>query len=256
MIEQINVKNIATYNEIGVSFKYMKLINFIYGGNGSGKTTISNYLKSPLSPIYSSCSIDWDKDGELPILVYNKTFREENFSTGKIRGVFTLGKATKEELELIENKKKLLSEAIDTDRNYSSSIEKLTTDLNDQMVSFRDLIWNQIYKKYETSLKEVFRGYMVKQKLVDKFLTEASKPDHQIDRPINDIIEKYNTLFLKENAVEIILIPSVPINLVTKIENNKLWGTKVIGVEDVPISKLIRHLNMSDWIRSFIYSVQ
>ena len=257
MIEQINVKNIATYNEIGVSFENMKLINFIYGGNGSGKTTISNYLKSPLSPIYSSCSIDWDKDGELPILVYNKTFREENFSTGKIRGVFTLGKATKEELELIENKKKLLSEAIETDRNYSSSIEKLTTDLNDQMMSFKDLIWNQIYKKYETSLKEVFRGYMVKQKLVDKFLTEASKPDHQIDSPINDIIEKYNTLFLKENAVEIILISSVPINLVTEIENNKLWGTKIIGVEDVPISKLIRHLNMSDWInagRSYIQS--
>lgn len=257
MIKQITIKNIATYNEIGVTFENMKLINFVYGGNGSGKTTISNYLKAPLSPIFSSCSIDWGEEGELPLLVYNKTFREENFSTGKIRGVFTLGKATKEELDLIESKKKLLTDAQETDKSYCSSIEKLKTDLNDQMDSFKELIWNQIYKKYEGSLKEVFRGYMLKQKLVDKFLIEAAKPQSEIDCSVEDIIQKYNTLFLKENAIELPLIPSIPFNYLSEVENNKLWETKIIGVEDVPISKLIKHLNMSDWInvgRSYIQS--
>lgn len=255
MIKQITIKNIATYNEVGVTFENMKLINFVYGGNGSGKTTISNYLKSPLSPVFSSCSIDWDEEGELPLLVYNKTFREENFSTGKIRGVFTLGKATKDELDIIEGKKRSLTEVQETDKSYCSSIEKLKKDLNAQMDGFKELIWNQIYKKYESHLKEVFRGYMLKQKLVDKFLIEAAKPQSEIVSSIEDIIEKYNTLFLKENAIELPLIPLIPINHLSEVENNKIWETKIIGVDDVPISKLIKHLNMSDWInvgRSYI----
>ena len=41
--------------------------------------------------------------------MYNKKFRDENFGKGNINGVFTLGHATKEELELIENKRKELS---------------------------------------------------------------------------------------------------------------------------------------------------
>lgn len=257
MIKQITIKNIATYNETGVSFENMKLINFIYGGNGSGKTTISNFLRDPLSPIFSSCSIDWGQEGELPLLVYNKAFREENFSTGKIKGVFTLGKATREELELIESKKKSLSDAKELDNKYCSSIEKAKAELKDHIDGFKELIWNQIYKKYEGSLKEVFRGYMLKQKLVDKFLIEAAKPQPQINSSIEDIIEKYNTLFLKENAIELPLIPSIPFNHLAEVENNILWETKIIGVEDVPISKLIRHLNMSDWInvgRSYIQS--
>lgn len=137
MIEQINIKNIATYDNKGVSFENMKLINFIYGGNGSGKTTISNFLMSPSSPLFSSCSINWDIEGGLPILVYNKAFKEANFSTGRIKGVFTLGKATKEELELIQNKKKILAEKLETDKNYCVSIAKLTSELDEQKIVLR-----------------------------------------------------------------------------------------------------------------------
>jgi len=250
MIEQINIKSIATYDEIGVSFENMRLINFIYGGNGSGKTTISNYLMTPTAPIFSACSITWDNDGELPLLVYNKAFREANFSTSKVRGVFTLGKATKEDLELIESKKKSLTESIATDKSYCASIDKLTTDLNDQMETFKDLIWNQIYKKHEDSIKEVFRGFMVKQKLVDKFLLEARRTEEFEECSIEEIIEKYNTLFLTENAVELPLISLVPINHLAEIENSKLWNIKIIGATDVQISSLIRHLNMSDWVNA------
>lgn len=248
MIEQINIKNVATYDNIGVSFENMKLINFIYGGNGSGKTTISNFLMSPSSPIFSSCSINWNGEGELPILVYNKAFREANFSTGRVKGVFTLGKATKEDLDIIQSKKKILDETSEADKNYCASIAKLTTNLNELKDSFKDLIWNQIYKKYESSLKEVFRGFMVKQKLVDKFISEATSNEEDINSSIEDIIEKYNTLFLKENAITLPLIPQIPVSRLSDIENNELWSMKIIGAEDVQIGNLIKSLNISDWV--------
>ena len=43
MIQKFTIKNIATYNKTGVEFANLRKINFIYGSNGCGKTTISNF---------------------------------------------------------------------------------------------------------------------------------------------------------------------------------------------------------------------
>ncbi|GAA6988936.1 hypothetical protein ID0090_12420 [Helicobacter pylori] len=45
-ISQIVLKNVATFDENGASFENLKSINFIYGSNGSGKTTTSSFLKN------------------------------------------------------------------------------------------------------------------------------------------------------------------------------------------------------------------
>ena len=40
MIESIFIKNVATYNSSGIYINGLKKINFIYGANGCGKTTL------------------------------------------------------------------------------------------------------------------------------------------------------------------------------------------------------------------------
>ena len=96
MIETITVKNVATFDNTGIQISDLKKVNFIYGANASGKTTISNFLQNPDSEtfIYSGCSIKWKYDQNLQTLVYNKNFREKSFGNGKFPGVFTLGEAT------------------------------------------------------------------------------------------------------------------------------------------------------------------
>lgn len=44
MIKNIHMKKCAPYDENGSSLRDCKKINFIYGANGSGKSTISNFL--------------------------------------------------------------------------------------------------------------------------------------------------------------------------------------------------------------------
>ena len=44
MIKSITMKNCASYDSVGVNLENCDKINFIYGHNGSGKSTISNYL--------------------------------------------------------------------------------------------------------------------------------------------------------------------------------------------------------------------
>ena len=41
MIIRIDIKDVASFDIDGVSFDNMQKVNFIYGGNGTGKTTRS-----------------------------------------------------------------------------------------------------------------------------------------------------------------------------------------------------------------------
>ena len=46
MITSLNIKNVTTCDpENGVQINDLKKVNFIYGANGSGKTTISNFFQ-------------------------------------------------------------------------------------------------------------------------------------------------------------------------------------------------------------------
>ena len=47
MISKIEIKNIASFDASGVVIDGLKKINFIYGSNGCGKTTISKCLSDP-----------------------------------------------------------------------------------------------------------------------------------------------------------------------------------------------------------------
>ena len=163
MIQKFTIKNIATYNKTGVEFANLRKINFIYGSNGCGKTTISNFLAFSQNENFSDCELIWKDDMPLKTLVYNRQFREENFGKGNINGIFTLGHATKEELEIIEKKKKDLSVLTEEGKKQKGSLEKLNSNLKTAQETFRDKVWRQVYKKHEHNFKEAFRGYLYKQ---------------------------------------------------------------------------------------------
>ncbi|MCF6271382.1 MAG: AAA family ATPase, partial [Melioribacteraceae bacterium] len=110
MIESITIKNIATFDQNGIEINNIGKVNFIYGANGSGKTTISNFLQDSLDQKYTDCSVRWESEIPIKTLIYNKNFREDNFGKGNINGVFTLGQATKEEIESIQKQTMELSE--------------------------------------------------------------------------------------------------------------------------------------------------
>ncbi len=90
MIKRITLRDVATFDHEGVTFDDLAKVNFIYGGNGTGKTTISRLLASWGDAQYSNCQIEWDGK-PVGVLVYNKDFRLRNFKES-IPGVFAVGK--------------------------------------------------------------------------------------------------------------------------------------------------------------------
>ena len=88
VIMKIIMKNTASYEE-EVSLCTDKKVNLIYGLNGTGKSTIANYLQSLDHDDFSDCSIEgFDKNSQ-KILVYNRKFIKDNFyEFNTQRGIF------------------------------------------------------------------------------------------------------------------------------------------------------------------------
>lgn len=246
MIKKIDIKNVATFDNQGVQFDDLKKVNFIYGANGCGKTTISNFIYDNSNPKFNSCSLTWQNAFPLKVLVYNKEFRERNFGKGKLNGVFTLGEATAEQIKIIEQKTEELK-AIKADGvKKHETLDKLTADKNKLENDFKETTWTKVYKKYEIDFKEAFQGSMQKESFKNKLLQEFSSNTAPLET-LDNLQAKSETIF-GEQPIRIDPISQISFERVLEIETNEIWEKIIVGKADVDIAKLIQRLNINDWV--------
>ena len=243
MIKKICIKNVATFEDETITG--LKKVNFVYGSNGSGKTTISNIIQNPIN--YADCQIYWVNDNQMSTLVYNKSFKERNFGTGQIPGVFTLGEATMEEIEFIEGRRKTLEEIRTKGLQKKNTIETQQKALDDLRTQFKEDVWKNIKQKYEFTFKDAFIGCLNSKANFALKLIDEYHNNHQQPPMLDNLKERAITLFGKvPNTLSSIVIID-PSNIID-IELNPLWKKKILGTADIEIAPLIQHLNISDWV--------
>jgi wobble nucleotide-excising tRNase len=246
MIESIEIKKVASFDETGITVNNLKKVNFIYGTNASGKTTISNLITNPADSDFSNCTVNWIHSQPLQALVYNTHFRNSNFSgSSKLQGVFTLGQATKEDIDLIELKKNELTILKDETNKQKGLLIKQQYEKAEKETDFKETCWN-FYKRYEKEFKEAFIGFIKKDSFKNKLLTESKNNTYGL-LTIEDIKNKSKTIF--GNAPKAMpLINTICFDRITEIENEEIWKKKIIGKSDVDIATLIQNLNINDWV--------
>lgn len=246
MIEKIEIKKVASYSQTGIEITNLKKVNFIYGANGCGKTTISNYLHNDSDIKFQNCSTSWKNTQELKILVYNKEFRERNFGKGKIGGVFTLGEATTEQIATINGKveelKGIKADGAKKRETLNTQIQKKETLEN----NFKETSWTKIYKKNENTFKEAFSGSLQKESFKNKLLLEFSDNTKAL-LTFGELTEKAKTIFGKVPQ-NIALINTIIFDRIIEIENDPIWKKIIVGKADVDIAKLVQKLNINDWV--------
>ena len=91
MIEEIEIKSIATYDgATPEKLSDLKKVNFVYGSNGTGKTTIARVIAN--EAVHPCCTVKWRGGVPLETMVYNRDFIENNFNqSNELEGIFTLG---------------------------------------------------------------------------------------------------------------------------------------------------------------------
>lgn len=245
LLESIKMKGIATYNETGVNINDLKKVNIIYGANGSGKTTISKFIYDSTNPDYDHCSLSWQNEIPMDTLVYNKEFRERNFK-GSIDGIFTLGEATKDEIEEIEKKRDDLEELKNNEVMFKKSFDKKNDQKEKEINDFKNEIWDDIYKKYVGSFNEAFVGSKKKDLFYSRLLDEYKKNDSSLDS-FDELSKKAKTIF-GSKPENLAYIQGVKFSNLISIERDEIWKRKIVGKSDVKIAKLIQKLKLDDWV--------
>lgn len=251
-ISQISLKKVATFDENGASFKDLNSINFIYGANGSGKTTTSSFLKNlaenGIEYKFANSKIAWYNNESLKIEVYNKQFKEEQLRNSQVKGIFTLGKKTNENLEKIESKKESINEEKKKKIKNEGSLQKLTLEKEKEEEDFTDSCWKKLYKKFEEDFKETLEGFKRKEKFKEKILKEFENDKHNQSETVGleELKEKIGIVFSK-NQTELALL-ECDLTDFDSIENHSIWEQKIVGSGGVAIADLIKKLSNEDWV--------
>lgn len=247
MIRQIDISDVATYPKKGIKIENLETINYFFGYNGCGKTTISRII-SDISK-YEKCKIKWKNDKEVHTAVYNIDFINNNI-TENMKGIFTLG----EENNIIKNNIESIVEEI---KEIDASISKIQKDHETEESSkknldtnFQDKMWN--IKKTFTKYENLFSGYnnskgrfstRIREEYTkthpDKINQENFKKEYDIafskKARSHQIIELNKLLYIKENILS--------------CEKDPILNQKIVGRDDTTISQLIDELGNSDWVR-------
>jgi AAA15 family ATPase/GTPase len=142
MIKNIVLRNVSSYApNVDSIIGPLTRVNIFYGQNGTGKTTISNFLQAPNELAHKSCRAD-PAEAEREVLVYNHAFTEKNFHASVQPGVFTLNEGNIEAeaaLKAAEDAIKVLSDNEQTEtadgKELKAAQEALSVTLKDKVLA-------------------------------------------------------------------------------------------------------------------------
>lgn len=249
MIKRIELKDCPPYQNAELAD--CKKINFVFGANGSGKSTISSFLKGDNPHRYEHCSIQWDSVAHETICVYNRDFRRKNFNQ-IIPGVFTMGSATIDDIAELEQLKKEFeiekNEWIKLDDEYRRQINDFFPKREQQFV---DDSWVQILKANESDFQKAFEGFRgSKERFVGELKRRLKNGGSGAVCQRGDLKNRANALYVgnpeKCNLIDVDV--NSWLERIEEIRVDPIWGTVIAGKEDIDIAALISELGNSAWV--------
>ena len=218
-------------------------VNFFFGKNGSGKTTIGRQIREDHGLEYDPLMPRQNYD----VLVYNQDFIEENFRTyDGFKGVFTISKqaiADSKEIDEKEAQKKEYQRIVNEtqeqlDRNQAELAEA-------NKVFFADC-WRNVREIRET-YKDQMKGFLKAEPFGQKVLNTTALVEYD-EKALADL---YKSAFdsslepylpfdtFREHALDIGMIPACP-----------LLEEPIVSRSDTEFSRFVKALNATDWVRA------
>lgn len=254
VISSVSLHNVASYSSEGTRFENLKKINFIYGNNGTGKSTLSRFFNSVSDKIYSTCTYTGNMIENR--LIYNNNFIEDNFkSDNDIPGIFTLGK---EHVEMQEELKKVL-ESIEKNKQEKikakEDLETTNKEKDESMANFINLIWtkkNDKTSKISELYQHAFTGlHASKKKFYDEYLSQQSSNESDL-LDDEELFKKAEVVFTNQQSE----LPLIPIFKNKMDFDSNIFKKSIIGQEELEFADLVGKLNLHTWVHEGYKTIQ
>lgn len=245
---RITMDGVATYKS-PTTLDSDKKTTLLYGLNGTGKSTLSNYLYDIEDPTYKKCSNDGLDDAN--ILVYNTRFVKDNFhEVDSLKGIFTLSKVNKDVELKIESCANDLKDSKKNKVAIEKEIEQANNSLAVSKKTAEDVTW-ELKTKYSGGDRileyclDNLKG--TKSKLFD-FLAAITLTE--ITKNIDDLKKEAESI-QGEKAQSYTVLP-ILLDTFFPMESDEILKLEIVGNKNSSIAKLIQKLDNADWVNSGI----
>lgn len=245
MIEHLRISQAPCYRPEGAVLGPLRPVNFIFGGNGAGKTTISRAFANTIP---GNAEITWRRgSGSFAIKVYNRDYVERTFAQdAELAGVFRLGEDSKELQTQIED----LSQRISQRKNVLQQL-RITLDGQKEKLAGLDKtlsasLWSE-KGKIPAALQPMFRGFNGSQKVLLEHALEIYQLAPRAVPSEAELLEEAKGAF-DDSATEQPNIRLLAQFVPAETKDAELIGTSIVGTGSVSIARLIEVLHNSDWV--------
>lgn len=232
--------NRATFTDVPIN--ELTFINFFYGNNGAGKSSIAHAIEENDGIVWA----DGKSADDFDVLVYNQDFINNNFvNYADLKGVFIFGE------EDIEAKKKIAE--LSTEKRQASDArltaldehKKKTEGLTSALTQFQDTCFSKaadIRRRFEKCMD----GKKQKKNFAEAVLGEVNPTDHDL----TELEHLYDVAF-DDTARTFPEFKKAGVTTYGNLPGKELLDKVIVSSSDTPFARFLKVLGntASDWVR-------
>jgi len=250
MLSSLHLRGAPAFDAIrGAMIGPLKPVNFVFGPNGSGKTTISRAFADPAT--FPGSSLSWGSPGQtLDIKVYNRDYVAETLrQAAHLPGVFLLGKSSQEvldEIDALSGPKGSIASGRTRITTLSESLTAKDGEISSSREALKEAAWSKT-AEVPAELSTMFTGYKNSKEKFLSHLIEVFEANPSTEDEFSDLTKEAAAVFA-DDASPVQPLPAAPPLDLEKIKGFDLFAIPVIGSADVRLSDLIQRLGNADWV--------
>ncbi len=251
MLTEIKLNGFASFKH-ETCLQTDKPVNFVYGLNGSGKSSITRYLADPSNVKYAKCSMSPAIDpANEEILVYNQDYIRDNFvEPDHQQGIFTLSKANKKAYDAIKNANEELSKLNKQATAVEEAQKKSDDTFDGAKGAARDKVWELKSKYYggDRVLDYCLEGVKGSKANLFNKVKETFVNKDEVLRPID---------VLKKEIIQLTAMEGKTYPLISNLSLTSISGADIqlcrkiiVGNQESTITAVMDEFANAPWVRA------